>query len=237
MEQDDSAPSDHVLPQLLAKTPIDERLASIIGPTAEDLGFRLVRIRLMGGNRPTLQVMAERIADGGMEVDDCAELSRVLSAVLDVEDPIAGEYVLEVSSPGIDRPLTRLGDFERWRGYEAKLELRDAIDGRKRYRGALAGVESTPNQPAMVLVEAAELGVVRLPADELGDAKLLLTDALIAASLKAGRAASLAGAADGAEIDLEEDVEGLEVDEARMDEPDDAADAAAAGDDKDRKEG
>ncbi len=230
--------TDRILPQLLAKTPMDERLAAIVEPAAEDMGFRLVRIRLMGGNRPTLQVMAERVADGRMEVEDCAELSRTLSAVLDVEDPIDGEYVLEVSSPGIDRPLTRLGDFERWRGYEAKLELREAVDGRKRYRGVLQGVEEAAGEPDVVVVEVPDLGLARLVADDLGDAKLVLTDALVAASLKAGGAARLAAAADGAEIDLEEDMDGLELEEA---ETEDDAEAAAEkeadrADDKGRKE-
>ena len=150
---------DRVLTQMIAKTPMDEKLVAVSTPVIEGMGFRLVRLRLMGGRRPTLQVMAER-PDGTMEVEDCAELSRALSATLDVEDPIDGEYVLEVSSPGIDRPLTRLGDFERWRGYEAKLELRDAIDGRKRYRGVLAGVEEAAGEGDQVVLEVEDLGAV-----------------------------------------------------------------------------
>lgn len=162
---------------LLAKTPMDRRLAEVIRPTVEGMGFALVRVRLMGTKRGTLQVMAER-PDGRMEIDDCAELSRALSAVLDVEDPIEGEYTLEVSSPGIDRPLTRLEDFARWKGWVAKLETDALIDGRKRFMGTLEGVDG-----ADVLI-ALESGVARAPFDALSDAKLVLTDALIEASLK-----------------------------------------------------
>ncbi|MCI4664378.1 MAG: ribosome maturation factor RimP [Neomegalonema sp.] len=203
--------SGGVLRRLLAKTPMDEKLVGVVTPVIEGMGFRLVRLRLMGGGgRPTLQIMAER-PDGRMEVEDCADLSRALSATLDVEDPIDGEYVLEVSSPGIDRPLTRVSDFDRWRGYEAKLELRDAVDGRKRFRGLLQGVEEEAGA-AVILVETSDAGVAKLPAAELGDAKLMLTDALIAESLKGGGAF-----ADGAEVDLEEadapDAETAEIDE------------------------
>jgi ribosome maturation factor RimP len=167
------------LADLIAKAAIDRRLAGIVAPTVEGLGFELVRLRLMGGRRAVLQIMAER-PDGGIEVDDCARISRAVSAVLDVEDPISGEYVLEVSSPGIDRPLTRLKDFERWAGYEARLETEEAIDGRRRFKGELAGV-----QDGEVLIEIAE-GTIGLAFGMLADAKLVLTDALIAESL-AGR--------------------------------------------------
>jgi len=165
---------------LLAKAPIDRRLAEIIRPTVEGMGFSLVRVRLMGSRRGTLQVMAER-PDGRMEIDDCADLSRALSAVLDVEDPIDGEYTLEVSSPGIDRPLTRLEDFERWKGWTAKLETDALIDGRKRFTGALGGLDGDT-----VLI-ALESGPARVPFEALSDARLVLTDALIEASLKAQR--------------------------------------------------
>src|SRR6056297_577352 len=125
---------------LIAKAAIDRRMAEIIAPVIEDMGFELVRVRLMGGKTQTLQIMAER-PDGGIEVNDCAEISNAISAVLDVEDPILDAYTLEVSSPGIDRPLTRLKDFEAFEGYEAKLETAELIDGRKRFKGMLAGVE------------------------------------------------------------------------------------------------
>ena len=164
---------------LIAKAAIDRRLAAVVAPTIEGLGFELVRLRLMGGKRAVLQIMAER-PDGGIEVDDCARISRAVSAVLDVEDPISGEYTLEVSSPGIDRPLTRLKDFERYEGYEVRLETSEMIDGRRRFRGELAGV-----QDGEVLIEIPE-GTIGLAFDLLSDAKLVLTDALIAESL-AGR--------------------------------------------------
>lgn len=163
---------------MLAKAPIDRRLADIVRPTVEGMGFSLVRVRLMGGRRSTLQVMAER-PDGRMEIDDCAELSRALSAALDVEDPIDGEYTLEVSSPGIDRPLTRLEDFDRWKGWVAKLETDALIDGRKRFTGTLEGLDGDA-----VLI-ALDGGPARVPFAALSDAKLVLTDALIEASLKA----------------------------------------------------
>lgn len=169
------------LPDLVARSAIDRRLAAIVAPVVEGLGYELVRLRLMGGKRAVLQVMADR-PEGGIEVEDCAAISRQLSAVLDVEDPIAGEYTLEVSSPGIDRPLTRLKDFERWAGYEARLETAELIDGRRRFRGALAGVED-----GAVLIEIAE-GTIGLDFAWLTDAKLVLTDALIAESLASRRA-------------------------------------------------
>lgn len=162
---------------MVARAPIDQRLAAIVRPTVEGMGFELVRLRLMGGKRPTLQVMAER-ADGTMEVEDCAGLSRQLSVVLDVEDPIDREYTLEVSSPGIDRPLTRLADFDRWEGYEARLETAEPIEGRKRFKGVLAGTDGDE-----VLIELDE-GTVGLRFDWLSDAKLVLTDELITESLK-----------------------------------------------------
>ena len=125
---------------LVAKASIDRRLAEIITPVIEDLGFELVRVRFMGGKSKTVQIMAER-PDGGIEVDDCAEISTAVSATLDVEDPIEDAYTLEVSSPGIDRPLTRLKDFDTWDGYEAKLETAEMIDGRRRFKGTLQGTE------------------------------------------------------------------------------------------------
>ncbi len=161
---------------LIAKTTIDQRLAEILTPVIEGMGFELVRIRLMGGNAPILQIMADK-PEGRIEVDDCAEISTAVSAVMDVEDPIDDNYTLEVSSPGIDRPLTRLKDFETWAGYEAKLETLDLIDGRRRFRGPLQGV-----QDGEVLIEIDQEGgpvVIGLQFDWLSDAKLVLTDELI----------------------------------------------------------
>lgn len=163
---------------LIAKTSMDQRLASIITPVIEDLGFELVRVRLMGGNTAILQIMAER-PEGGIEVDDCAAISTAVSATLDVEDPIEDNYTLEVSSPGIDRPLTRLKDFDLWETYVAKLETTQLIDGRKRFKGTLAGTEGDE-----VLIEIEE-GTIGLKFDWLSDAKLVLTDDLIRDVLKA----------------------------------------------------
>ena len=163
---------------LIAKTAMDQRLSEIVTPMIEGMGFELVRLRLMAGETPILQIMADK-PEGGIEVDDCAEISNTLSAVLDVEDPISGEYNLEVSSPGIDRPLTRLKDFDRWAGYEAKIETTELIDGQRRFKGQLAGTEGDE-----VLVEIAQ-GTIGLKFDWLSDAKLVLTDELIRDVLKA----------------------------------------------------
>jgi ribosome maturation factor RimP len=160
---------------------MEERLKSLIAPVAAGLGFQLVRVRFIAGGRPRVQVMAER-PDGTMTVDDCAALSQALSAVLDVEDPIHGEYTLEVSSPGIDRPLVELTDFARFSGREAKMELKRLQDGRRRFRGILRGIEGED-----VLVEEEEGAVVRLPFDLIEEARLVLTDELIAESLKRER--------------------------------------------------
>ena len=193
---------------MVAKAPIDQRLARIVLPTIEGMGFRLVRMRLMGGKRITLQIMAERAPDtegaGTMEVEDCAKLSRALSAALDIEDPIEGEYRLEVSSPGIDRPLTRLEDFARWKGYQARLDTTEMIDGRKRFKGVLAGVEGTE-----ILIEIDDPnieGAIGLEFDWLADAKLVLTDELVAETLRARKHAF--NEADFDEIEAEEDIEG-----------------------------
>ena len=162
---------------LIAKAAIDRRLAEIAQPVIEGMGYELVRVRLMTGKQDILQVMAEK-PDGGIEVDDLGEISTALSAVMDVEDPISGEYNLEVSSPGIDRPLTRLKDFDMWQGYEAKLETEQLIDGRRRFKGELAGTDGDE-----VLINIEE-GTVGLKFDWLTDAKLVLTDDLIRDVLK-----------------------------------------------------
>lgn len=164
---------------LIAKATIDQRMAEVITPVIEDLGFELVRVRLMAGSQSkTLQIMAEK-PEGGIEVDDCAAISTAVSATLDVEDPLEDAYTLEVSSPGIDRPLTRLKDFETWTGYEAKLETSDLIDGRKRFKGPLRGIEGDE-----VLIEIEE-GTIGLKFDWLAEAKLILTDELIRDVLRA----------------------------------------------------
>ncbi|GAA6209754.1 ribosome maturation factor RimP [Cognatishimia sp. WU-CL00825] len=162
---------------MIAKTAIDSRLAEIVNPIIEDMGFELVRLRLMGGKTNTLQIMAER-PEGGIEVDDCAQISNAVSAALDVEDPLNDSYVLEVGSPGIDRPLTRLKDFENFEGYDVKIETSELIDGQKRFRGILAGVEG---EEVLLNLEA---GTVGLQFEWLADAKLILTDELIKEMLK-----------------------------------------------------
>ncbi|MFY9245955.1 ribosome maturation factor RimP [Roseicyclus sp.] len=173
---------------LIAKTAIDRRMAEILTPVIEDMGFEVVRIRLMGGKSNTLQIMVER-PNGGIEVDECALVSTAVSAVLDVEDPLEDPYALEVSSPGIDRPLTRLKDFENWEGYEARVETTEMIDGRRRFRGLLAGVEG--DEVLVNIEEGGETITVGLHFDWLSDAKLILTDELIRDMLRARKAAGI----------------------------------------------
>ncbi|MGR3488713.1 ribosome maturation factor RimP [Pseudooceanicola nanhaiensis] len=175
---------------LIAKAAIDRRLAEIVTPVIEDMGFELVRVRLMGGSNTTktLQIMAER-PGGGIEVDECAQISTAVSAVLDVEDPITDPYALEVSSPGIDRPLTRLKDFETFEGYEARLETSQMIGGPKRFKGVLAGVED--GEVLINLDQGHEVTTIGLQFDWLADAKLVLTDDLIKEMLKARKDAGV----------------------------------------------
>ena len=189
---------DTMTNDLIAKAAIDRRLAEIITPVIEDLGYELVRVRLMGGKSHTLQIMADK-PQGGIEVDDCAAISTAVSAILDVEDPIMDAYTLEVSSPGIDRPLTRLKDFEAFEGYEAKLETAEGIDGRKRFKGVLAGVEGNE-----VLINVEE-GTIGLEFDWLSDAKLVLTDELIREMLRQRKAAGVINEDQFDEIETETD--------------------------------
>jgi len=158
-------------------SPLETKLANLLEPAIEGLGFELVRVRISGAGQPTIQVMAER-PDRTMTVAGCAQLSRELSAVMDVEDPMSGKYVLEVSSPGIDRPLTRLKDFKEFAGFEAKLEMKIPVDGRVRFRGPLVG---TAGENIKILTNDGE---INLEFENIERAKLVLTDDLIAASLK-----------------------------------------------------
>ena len=167
---------------LIAKATIDRRLAEIITPVIEGMGYELVRVRFMSGKTKTIQIMAER-PEGGIEVDDCAAISTAVSATLDVEDPVEDAYTLEVSSPGIDRPLTRLKDFETFEGYEAKIETTELIDGRRRFKGELAGIDGNE-----VLINLEE-GTIGLQFEWLSDAKLVLTDELITEMLRQRKAA------------------------------------------------
>ncbi len=166
---------------LVARAALDQRIAGIVRPVVEDMGFELVRLRMMGGKDSLLQIMAQK-ADGSMEVDDCAALSTALSAVLDVEDPIIEAYTLEVSSPGIDRPLTRLKDFDLWAGYVAKIETEQLIDGRRRFKGTLAGTEG--DEVLITLDDLPDEPTIGLKFEWLSDAKLVLTDELIREVLK-----------------------------------------------------
>ncbi len=160
---------------LVAVSNKEAELAAVLGPLIDSMGFELVRLRISGRNSPVLQILAER-HKGGMSVDDCAELSRALSALLEVEDPISTNYTLEVSSPGIDRPLTRTEHLEAWTGHLAKVELAQPLDGQRRFRGWLQDTGATT-----VTLDTAT-GKVNLPLDGISRAKLLLTDQLLAAS-------------------------------------------------------
>ena len=185
---------------LIAKAAIDRRLAEIITPVIEDLGYELVRVRLMSGKETTLQIMADK-PEGGIEVDDCAAISTAVSATLDVEDPILDAYTLEVSSPGIDRPLTRLKDFDMFEGYEAKLETDELIDGRRRFKGVLAGVE---DDEVLINVPGPGKGeeeiTIGLKFEWLSDAKLVLTDELIREMLRQRKAAGVLNETDFDEV-------------------------------------
>jgi ribosome maturation factor RimP len=153
-----------------------DHIVPIIEPSLEAMGYRLVRVAFLGAGRITLQVMAERLDDAAMTVDDCSEISRQVSALLDVADPIASAYMLEVSSPGIDRPLVRPEDYDRFAGFEARIELSEPFGGRKRFRGRLLGRADNH-----VRLAGSEIGEVALPLASIAKAKLVLTDDLLAA--------------------------------------------------------
>jgi len=159
------------------KTDIDAKILALAEPVAQDLGLRIVRVRVMNGKRATIQIMAERRSDGLMGVDNCAELSRALSSLLEVEDPIKDAYVLEVSSPGLERPLTALEDYKTYAGYLARLELDRFVEGRKRFRGVIAGYEGDNIEIDL----DGEEDRAEIPFAWISDAKLLITDELIAA--------------------------------------------------------
>ncbi|MBS7544559.1 ribosome maturation factor RimP [Ancylobacter oerskovii] len=174
-------------PRLVTETGPAARVAAIVAPVLEGLGFRLVRVKISGGDPMTLQIMAER-PDGSFGIDECEAASRAISPVLDVEDPISGAYNLEMSSPGIDRPLVRASDFDRWAGYETKVELAMPLDGRKRFRGTLIGhkdgaaVIRLPDAPA----DAPD--TYALPIADIGEARLVMTDDLIREALRRDKA-------------------------------------------------
>jgi ribosome maturation factor RimP len=198
--------------RFVGETGLAAGIASLAEPVLADLGFRLVRVLVSGRSGVTVQIMAERPEEGTITVEECAEISRRLSPVLDVHDPIQGQYTLEVSSPGIDRPLVRASDFEDWAGHEAKIELKEPISGRRRFRGMLEGVEG---DEVRIEADLGEMGrqVVGLPIKLVGEARLVLTDDLIREALrrakKAGKEAAKETSKDAGEAD-----QGADKDEA-----------------------
>ncbi|WP_246717467.1 ribosome maturation factor RimP [Oricola nitratireducens] len=182
------APIENDEQRIVRETGVDARVAAIIEPVLNSAGFKLVRVRLSGMNGLTLQVMAER-ADGTMTVEDCEAVSRMISPLLDVEDPIDRAYHLEVSSPGIDRPLVRLSDFAKWRGHVAKIETSVIVEGRKRFRGTITGLTQNAVTVEADKAKHGEPMVAEIPLDTIADARLILTDDLIRAALKADKAA------------------------------------------------
>lgn len=163
---------------MVAKIGAVEHIEALVAPSLEAMGYSVVRILLSGRQRQRLQVMIERLDERPIQVDDCAEVSRALSAILDVEDPIPGAYTLEVSSPGIDRPLIRLADFERFAGFEARIEMERPIEGRRRFQGRIVG---TDGEVVRLRLDETE---VPLPHTDILRAKLVLTDDLIAAHVE-----------------------------------------------------
>ena len=177
-------------------------IVALAEPVIEELGLRLVRVKISAQSGTVVQIMADR-QNGTISVDDCALVSRRVSPLLDAHDPIPGGYTLEVSSPGIDRPLVRPSDFEDWAGFEAKIELKELVDGRRRFRGILEGYEDGEARLRIELKDYEEPQIVGLPVALIGEAKLVMTDSLL-------KLAQSANAASNAEGDEEPDGEILE---------------------------
>jgi len=193
--------------RFIRETGLAAVIAELAEPVLEDLGFRLVRVQIQGRESKIVQIMAER-PDGTITVNDCEAISRQISPLLDVHDVISGSYRLEISSPGIDRPLVRPSDFEDWADYEAKIELSEMIDGRKRFRGRLDGFE---DGEVRIEIDLPEIGrtVVGFPVSLVSDAKLVLTDDLVREALRRAKQSKRADGTDddvghGDEIDLED---------------------------------
>jgi ribosome maturation factor RimP len=182
-------------PRLIVEPGLAARVAAVVEPVLEQLNFRLVRVRVSGLAGCTVQIMAER-ADATMTIEDCELASRALSPVLDVADPIDRAYRLEISSPGIDRPLVRRSDFERFAGHIVKVEMAVAMDGRRRFRGLLLGTDGDRARMRRDDVPPGEDADVLLPIEEMAEARLVLTDELVAQSLKRSKAAERAAAAE-----------------------------------------
>ena len=176
-------PAPGAEPRLIVEPGVSARVAAIVEPVLEGLGYRLVRVRVSGTDGCTVQVMAER-PDGSMTIEDCETCSRTLSPVLDANDPVDRAYRLELSSPGIDRPLVRQSDFNRYANHEVKIEMSVAVEGRKRFRGQLLGAEGNLARIVRDDVAAGEPPDVMLPIEDMAEAKLVLTDALVAESLR-----------------------------------------------------
>lgn len=174
--------------RLIAETGVAARVAAVAEPVLEGLGYRLVRVRVSGLSGCTVQIMAER-PDGTMNIDDCEAASRALSPVLDVADPVDRAYRLELSSPGIDRPLVRRSDFDRYAGHVVKIEMAVVASGRKRFRGTLAGTEGNLARIRLDDAKAGEPAEILLPIADMAEARLILTDALVAESLRRGKLA------------------------------------------------
>jgi ribosome maturation factor RimP len=181
-------------PRLIVEPGLAARVATIVEPALEQLGFRLVRVRISGMDGCTVQIMAER-PDGSMAIEDCEVVSRALSPVLDVADPIERAYRLEISSPGIDRPLVRRSDFARYAGNVVKIEMAVAIAGRRRFRGMLLGVDGEKARVRRPEAAAGEDPDVLLPIEEMAEAKLVLTNELVTQSLKRSKEAERAAMA------------------------------------------
>ena len=182
-------------PRLIVEPGLAARVASIVEPVLEQLSFRLVRVRISGMDGCTVQIMAER-TDGTMTIEDCELVSRALSPVLDVADPIERAYRLEISSPGLDRPLVRRSDFERHAGNAVKIEMAVAVDGRRRFRGTLIGVDGEKARIRRADGAPEENPDVLLPIEEMAEAKLVLTNELVAQALKRGKDAERAATAE-----------------------------------------
>jgi ribosome maturation factor RimP len=195
--------SDLDEPRMITENGVAARVASIITPVLRDLGYRLVRVRVTGTNGCTVQIMAEK-PDGTMAVEDCEVVSKAVSPALDVDDPIDRAYYLEVSSPGIDRPLVRACDFARWAGHEAKIEMHVPVaGGRKKFRGTIVSADAGQTTIERLDAKDGEEARVALPLADIGEARLVLTDDLIRESLRRGKAA-LRGEDAGAQTGLDE---------------------------------
>jgi ribosome maturation factor RimP len=204
-------PTDYTDDRFIRELGVAAEIAKTVGPVLVDLGYRLVRVTVSGRDGQTLQIMAER-PDGTMTANDCETVSKQVSPILDVMDPIADAYRLEISSPGIDRPMVRATDFVTWAGHEAKIELSEPVSGRKRFRGHIEGFEDGEVRMDVEIAERGKAPVhetVGFPITLIKDAHLVLTDDLIRESLRRAKKAREAGGVDGP-MDGSLDLDGLD---------------------------